>query len=65
VLGGAEDLADGRGLVLGRCAKAEVVEDLPDRELIAQEGDHLHLLAAASADERIHLVDLGDEARDG
>jgi len=65
VLGGAEDLAGGRGLVLGRRAKAEVVEDLPDRELIGEEGCHLHRPAAASADERIDLVDLGDEAGPG
>jgi hypothetical protein len=38
VLGDAEGLAGGRGLVLGRRAKAKVVEDLPDRELIGEEG---------------------------
>jgi short subunit fatty acids transporter len=37
-------------------AKAEVVEDPPDRELLGEEGDHLHLPAAESADERIDLV---------
>lgn len=40
-----------------------LVEDSPDRELIGQEGDHAHPLAAASADERIHLVGPGDQTR--
>jgi len=42
-----------------------VVEDLPDGDLIGQEGDHLHLLSAAGAEEGIHLIDLGDEACPG
>jgi hypothetical protein len=32
LLGDAEDLADGRRLVLRRYGEAEVVEDSPDRE---------------------------------
>jgi hypothetical protein len=59
LLGDEEDLADGRRLVLRRCGEAEVVEDSPDRELIG-EGDELHPLGAAGADERVDLVDLGD-----
>jgi hypothetical protein len=39
-----------------------VVENPLDRELVGEEGDHLHLLSAASADERINLVDLDDES---
>jgi hypothetical protein len=68
LLGDAEGLLDGRGFGRFGWAESEVVENPSDRELICEEGDGLHLLAAASADERIHLVDLGDEAcpvRDG
>jgi hypothetical protein len=61
LLGNAADLPDRRRLVLRRRTEAEVIEDPPDRELVGQEGDHLHLLSAAGAEERIHLIDLGDE----
>ena len=63
LLGDTEDLPGGRGLVLRRGAQAEVIQDPADGELIGQESDRLHLLAAACADERIHLVHLGDQAR--
>jgi len=43
-------------------AEAKVLQDLPYRELIGQECDHLHVVAAADADERVHLVDLGYQA---
>jgi hypothetical protein len=43
LLGNAEDLPDGRRLVLRRRGEAGVVEDPPDGDLIGQEGDHLHL----------------------
>jgi len=62
LLGHAEDLPGGRGPVLKRRGEPEVVEDPPDRDLIAQKGDRSHALAATGADERIDLVDLGDEA---
>jgi len=60
-LGDAEDLASGRGPVLLRRAEAEVLEDSPDGELIGHEGEDAHALAAARADERIHVVDLRDQ----
>jgi hypothetical protein len=65
VLGDAEDLPDGRGFVQWRRAEAEVIEEPPDGKLIGQVGNHLHVLAAATADERVYLVDLGDEASPG
>jgi hypothetical protein len=37
-----------------------VAEDSADRVLIAHEGKDAHALAAAGADERVHLVDIGD-----
>jgi hypothetical protein len=43
--------------------KAEVVQDASDGEGVGHEGDDAHALAAAGAEERIHLVDLGDEPR--
>ena len=57
--GDTEDLASGRGLALLRRAQAEVFEDSVDGVLIADEGEDAHALAAAGADERIHLIDLG------
>jgi len=43
-------------------ATPEVIENPPNREPIGEEGERLHLLTAASAGERVHLVDPGDEA---
>ena len=62
VLGDAEQLPRRRGRLcrLG-AAEAEVVEDLADRHLVGHEGDEAHALAAASADERVDLVDSGDQ----
>jgi hypothetical protein len=62
MLGDAENLASWRrGPVLLRRAQSEVVEDPVDGVLIAHEGEDAHALAATDADERIHLVDLGDQ----
>jgi hypothetical protein len=62
VLGDAEDLASWRRgpVQLGR-AQSEVFEDSVDGVLIAHEGEGAHALAATDADERIDLVDLGDQ----
>jgi len=65
LFGDAEDLADGGRLRLLRGGEAEVVEDPADGDLIGQECDRLHLLAAAGADEGIDLVHLGDETGPG
>ena len=63
LLGDAQDLAQGRGLArLGR-AEAEVVEDAADGEGVGHEGDDAHALAAAGAEEWIHLVDLRNQPR--
>jgi hypothetical protein len=43
-------------------AEAEVVEDLPDRRRVGDEADDTHSLAGLGADQRIDLVDLGDQA---
>ena len=62
MLGDPENLASWRrGPVLLRRAQSEVVEDPVDGVLIAHEGEDAHALAATDADERIHLVDLGDQ----
>jgi hypothetical protein len=62
VLGGAEKLRHGRWrlLCLGS-AEAKVIEGLPDRHLVGDEGDEAHALAAASAQEfaRRERRDLG------
>jgi hypothetical protein len=60
LLGDAEDLVRRWGLVLLQQGEAEVAEDPPDGELIRHESEDAHALAAADADERIHLVHLGD-----
>jgi hypothetical protein len=46
-------------------AETEVVEVLGDRELVGDGGNPAHALAAAGADERVDLVDLGDQPRPG
>jgi hypothetical protein len=54
---------DGEGWgVPAHSACYEVLQDATDGEGVADEGDEAHALAAAGADERIHLVDLHDEA---
>jgi hypothetical protein len=46
----------------GRARNREVIEEHPDRQLVGDEGDRAHALAATSAQERIDLVHLGDQA---
>jgi len=48
------------GAFLLQPGEAEVIEDSPDGGLIGYEGEHTQALAAASADEWIHVVDLRD-----
>src|SRR5262249_1877037 len=44
-------------------AEAEMVQDPADRDGVSDVGDDLERATAAFADERIRLIDLGDEPR--
>jgi hypothetical protein len=46
-------------------AETEAAEDPGDRQLVGDEGDRTHALAAAGADERVDLADLGDQPHRG
>jgi len=57
-----DDISDLRRWLLRR-AETEMVQDPADGDGVGEVGNELERATAASADERIRLIDLGDEPR--
>ncbi len=55
----------GRPEAEGYGGEPQMVQDLPDNRGALDDGDDLHRAPAARTDQRIHLVDLADQARPG